>query len=136
MFFVQALLLSPQAYFFCRPEPFFVAPSASEGSPGTGVPREDKKKSAPREDIPGRRPERSEGCLAIARHDMVGGCHPEPYFLTPRAYFLSPRALFLSPRAQARGLPALACLGMFYVHCQGVTSFSFTLNGVLLFNTP
>jgi len=27
-------------------------------------------------------------------------------------------------------------LGMFYVHCQGVTSFSFTLNGVLLFNTP
>jgi hypothetical protein len=37
---------------------------------------------------------------------------------------------------EGRGPSALARLGMFYVHCQGVTSFSFTLNGVLLFNTP
>jgi hypothetical protein len=51
--FMQALLLSPRAYFFCRPE-------RSEGSLGTGVPRED---------IPGRRPERSERCLANARQD-------------------------------------------------------------------
>jgi len=31
---------------------------------------------------------------------------------------------------------SLTSFGMFYVHCQGVTSLSTTLNGVLLFNTP
>ena len=62
MFFVQALLLSPQAYFFVAPSPFlsprasfFVAPSASEGSLGACAPRE----------------------------DTVGGCHPEPFFCRP-----------------------------------------------------
>jgi len=63
----------------CRPEPtFFVAPSGSEGSLGTyvprddkkesvlrddkkeSVPREDKKESVPRDDIPMHRRERSE----------------------------------------------------------------------------
>jgi hypothetical protein len=41
-----------------------VAPSASEGSLGA---------CAPRDDIPGRRPERSEGCTACARQDRLGG---------------------------------------------------------------
>jgi hypothetical protein len=61
----------------------------AEGSLGTGVPREDKKGGVPREDTVGgchpepflsprgvrrgvslgRRPERSEGCLANARQD-------------------------------------------------------------------
>jgi hypothetical protein len=42
----------------CRPE------ASAEGSLGTCVPRDD---------IPGRRPERSEGCTACARQDKVGG---------------------------------------------------------------
>jgi hypothetical protein len=54
-----SLFLSPEPPFFCRPE-------RSEGSLGACVPRDD---------IPGRRPERSEGCLANARQDRVGrGC--------------------------------------------------------------
>jgi len=42
----------------CHPE------AQAEGSLGTGVPWEDKKKNVPREDIPKRRLERSERCLA------------------------------------------------------------------------
>ena len=61
MFFAQALLLSPRAYFFCRPE-------RSEGSLGTCAPWDDIPKRRP-ERSEGRRPERSEGCLVIARQD-------------------------------------------------------------------
>ena len=57
---MQALLLSPQALFFVAQSPFFVTPSVCEGSLGA---------CAPRDDIPGRRPERSERCLANARQD-------------------------------------------------------------------
>ncbi len=51
----------------CHPE------AQAEGSLGTGVPREDKKKNVPREDIPKPHPERSEGCLANARQDRWRG---------------------------------------------------------------
>ena len=51
----------------CHPE------AQAEGSLGTGVPWEDKKKSVPREDIPKPHPERSEGCLANARQDKKWG---------------------------------------------------------------
>jgi hypothetical protein len=54
---------------FFRPEPFFVAPSVSEGSLGTCVPRDDFPKRRSERSEEGRRPERSDGCLAIARQD-------------------------------------------------------------------
>ncbi len=82
--FMRALLLSPRALFFvapslifcrpeplfcrpeplfCRPEPLFCRPEGREGSLGA---------CAPRDDITGRRPERSEGCTACARQDKKG----------------------------------------------------------------
>ena len=73
----------PPSPFFCRPE------AQAEGSLGTCVPRDD---------IPGRRPERSEGCLGttgggalqgveisrFARNDRKG-CRPVPTFCRPEA---------------------------------------------------
>jgi hypothetical protein len=52
-------------------------------------------------------PERSEGCLSIARQDRVEDVAPNVPFMSPRATpFMSPRATpFMSPRARARGLP-------------------------------
>jgi hypothetical protein len=46
----------------------------AEGSLGTGVPRDDKKKSVPREDIPKPRPERSEGCLGFRSAGQKMSC--------------------------------------------------------------
>jgi hypothetical protein len=52
----------------CHPE------AHAEGSLGTGVPWEDKKKSVPREDIPKPRPERSGGAsLTLGRTGGGGG---------------------------------------------------------------
>jgi hypothetical protein len=96
--------LSPRAFFvtlslpFCPLEPlFFVAPSVSEGSPPLG-----------------RHPERSEGCLAIARQDRLG-CRPEPFFVSPSHFFVSPSPIFsvapspifCRPEALAEGSPPL-----------------------------
>jgi hypothetical protein len=53
----RSFSLSPRAPFPCRPE------ASAEGSLGA---------CAPRDDMPGRRSERSEGCLAIAQQDGVG----------------------------------------------------------------
>jgi len=54
---------------FFRPEPFFVVPSVSKGSLGTCLLRDDIPKRRSERSEEGRRPERSEGCLAIARQD-------------------------------------------------------------------
>jgi hypothetical protein len=76
--------LSPRALFyvtpsplFCHPEPsflspralFFVTPSGSEGSLGAYAPRDDIPGCRPERSERGRRPERSEGCTACARQD-------------------------------------------------------------------
>ena len=60
---------------FCHPEPlFFCHPEASaEGSLGACAPREDIPGRRPERSEEGRRPERSEGCLAIARKDRMVG---------------------------------------------------------------
>ena len=61
--------LSPRAPFFVAPSPLFVAPSGSEGSLGAYAIREDITIRRPERSEEGRRPERSEGCLANARQD-------------------------------------------------------------------
>jgi len=63
MFLCKPPAVTP-SLFFCHPE------ASAEGSLGTGVPRDD---------IPGRRPEQSEGCLAIARHDEVWDFFEQPH---------------------------------------------------------
>jgi hypothetical protein len=73
------LFCRPEPPFFCRPEhPFFVATSHLFLSPRApffvDIPKHRLERSEE-----GHRPERSEGCLAIARQDRVG---------------VSPRALF------------------------------------------
>ena len=52
---------------------FFVTPSVCEGSLGACAPREDIPGRRPERSEGGRRPERSEGCLAIARKDRMVG---------------------------------------------------------------
>jgi hypothetical protein len=104
--------MSPRASLFCHLEPLslspraslFVAPSVSEGSLGTYVPREDKKGSVLRDDKKENVP-REDKKESVLRDDTVGAVAPSPLFLSPRA------PLFLSPRAEARGPSALACLG-------------------------
>ena len=63
--------LSPRAHFLSPRALFFVAPSGSEGSLGTCVPREDKKES-------------------VLRDDTVEGCRPEPFSVTPSPLFVTP----------------------------------------------
>jgi hypothetical protein len=83
----KLLFLSPRAPFFCRPEPpFFVAPSVSEGSLGAYAPREDRV-GAVTSSLSFCRPEASaEGVPRRLRASggQGGGCHLEPFFLSPR----------------------------------------------------
>jgi len=56
----------------CRPSLLFCRPERSEGSLGACAPRDDIPKRRPERSDEGRRPERSEGCLANARQDKKG----------------------------------------------------------------
>ena len=55
--------------FCCRPEPTFLSPRAKRGVSPWGHHLERREE--------GRRPERSEGCLAIARQDKKGARQDE-----------------------------------------------------------
>ena len=66
---------------------FYVAPSESEGSLGTCVPREDKKESVPREDIKESVP-REDKKGSVLREDTVGAVAQSPLFCHPEANFL------------------------------------------------
>ena len=144
-------------HFLCRPEHFFVTPSASEGSLGACAPRENTvvnvtpseargpspwgrcpERSVLWDAVPnevsygtpfrtkclmGRRPERSEGCLAIARHDKkwgfgrikIGGSAGHGWrgrtgcgdfsLRSKRQRGAGTPSTFLSPRGVSRGVP-------------------------------
>jgi hypothetical protein len=59
----------------CRPE------ALAEGSLGAYAPRDDMPGRRPERSEKGRRPERSEGCTACARQDGVGNFFEQPQIL-------------------------------------------------------
>jgi len=92
--------VAPSLFFIVTPSlPFFVAPSASEGSLGT---------YAPREDILGRRPERSEGSLATLGTTGgrgMTGCGDFSLRSKRQKRAVAPSPFFRHPEAQAEGSP-------------------------------